>query len=186
MEVKKASPSAPAIKWALIGVVTSIILTYAFDLSNIDPNSKLRWISYIPFIAFLCLSQKEYRNQLGGYLTYGEGFQAGLLYSVFMGILAAIFTYLYFAVLSPEMLEKILASSEAQLQAKNMSQDQIDTAMSMTRKFMKPGIMAVFGLIGTIIMGVIIALITAAIFKKERPPFLNAGYDEPQPLDSTV
>jgi hypothetical protein len=50
---------------------------------------------------------------------------------------------------------------------------------------MKPGIMAVFGLIGTIIMGVIIALITAAIFKKERPPFQTAAYDDSQP-DSTV
>lgn len=186
MEVKKTSPSAPAIKWALISVVASIIFTYAFDLTNIDFNSKVRWISYIPFIAFLCLTQKEYRDKLGGFLTYGEGFVAGLLYSVFTGLFAAIFTYVYLAILSPEMIAKMLASTEAALQAKNTPQDQIDTAMAMTTKMMKPALMAVFGLLGTVITGAIIALISAAFLKKERSPFDVPGYNDPQALDATV
>jgi hypothetical protein len=180
MEVKKASPSKPAIKWALIGLITSIVITYAFQFLNVDVTSSAKYISYLPFIGFLCLTQQEYRNDLGGYMTFGEGFLSGFLYALFLGVLSAVFTYLYFAILSPEMAEKILTSTQAQLEAKGtLSSEQVETAMSMTRKYF--AIFAVVGgLFGSLIMGVVVALIGAAIFKKERPPFaadLADNYD---------
>jgi len=185
MEVKKASPSAPAIKWAVINLLTSIVITYAIQFSNLDPNSPIKYIGLIPFFAFLLLTQKEYRDQLGGFMTFGEGFLSGFLYSVFTGILSAIFIYLYYAILSPEMVEKTLTSTQSQLEAKGMSQEQIDAAMNITRKYF-----AIFGAVGAVffsaILGVIGGLIGAAIFKKERSPFDTPGYNDPQPLDSTV
>jgi len=187
MTSTKVSPSPTAIKWALIGLVTSIIITYAFQFLNVDPNSGLKWINYIPFIGFLLLTQKEYRDKLGGYMTFGEGFLSGFLYSVYLGILTAIFTYLYFAILSPEMVDKILAATEAKMATQGLSQEQTDQAMGMTRKFLSPGVMAIFGLVGSLFMGAIIALIGAAIFKKERPPFIAADdYIVPTPSDPSV
>ncbi|WP_184549704.1 DUF4199 domain-containing protein [Mucilaginibacter sp. FT3.2] len=186
METKKASPSVPAIKWALISLIASIIITYAFQFLNLDINSKIRWVNYLVFIAFLCLTQKEYRDQLGGYMTFGEGFLSGFLYSVFLGALTAVFTYIYFAILSPDMISKILAASEAKLSSDGLSPEQKDQAMSMTSKFVTAPVMAVFGFVGSLIMGAIVALIGAAIFKKERSPFDVPGYNDPQPSDSTV
>jgi hypothetical protein len=185
MEVKKASPSTPAIKWALINLVTSIIITYVIQFANLDPNSPVKYIGLIPFFGFLLLTQKEYKDQLGGFMTFGQGFLSGFLYSVFTGILSAIFLYLYYAVLSPEMVEKTVASAQAQLEAKGMSQEQIDAAMNITRKYFAV-IGAVSAVFGSAIMGVIGALIGAAIFKKERSPFDTPGYNDPEPLDSPV
>lgn len=185
MTAKKASPSQPAIKWALISLVMSIIITYAFQFLNVDPNSSVKYLNFLPFIAFLFLTQKEYRDKLDGYLTFGEGFLSGFLYSVFTGVLTAIFTYVYYAILSPEMVEKMISSTQAQLEAKNMSQEQIDSAMNITRKYF-----AVFGAVGAVfisaIIGAVIALIGAAIFKKERSPFDVAGYDDSTPIDPAV
>jgi hypothetical protein len=187
MEVKKASPSAPAIKWAVINLVTSIIITYGIQFTNADPNSAIKYLGLLPFIGFLLLTQKEYRDQLGGFMTFGEGFLSGFLYAVFTGILSAVFIYLYYAILSPQMVEKTIASTQAQLEAKGMSQDQIDTALNITRKY--------FAIIGSVaavfsaaFFGAIVALIGAAIFKKERSPFDVPGYndDEPKTLDPTV
>jgi hypothetical protein len=185
MEVKKASPSAPAIKWALISLVTSIIITYVIQFANLDPNSPVKYIGLIPFFGFLLLTQKEYRDQLGGFMTFGEGFLSGFLYAVFTGILSAIFLYLYYAILSPEMVEKLLSSTQSQLEAKGMSQEQIDTGMNITRKYFAV-IAAVSGVFFSAIMGVIGALIGAAIFKKERSPFDTPGYDDAKPLDPAV
>ena len=189
MEVKKASASAPAIKWALIGLVTSIIITYALQFLNADPNSATKYIGLIPFIAFLLLAQKEYKDQLGGYLTFGEGFVCGFLYAVFLGVLSAVFIYLYYAVLSPEMLAKLLASTQSELEKKNpnMTPEQVDQAMAMTSKFLGPISLSIFSLLGTLFMGAIVALVGAAIFKKVRPPFItSADYDDPKPLDPAV
>src|SRR5882757_3761124 len=129
MEIKKVSPSQPAIKWALIGLVTSIIITYAFQFLNVDPNSPAKYLNFLPLIVFLFLTQNEYKNLLGGYMTFGEGFLSGFLFAVFLGILSAIFTYLYYAILSPEMVDKILVASQAQMAQKGLSQEQMDKAL---------------------------------------------------------
>lgn len=184
MENKKVSASQPAIKWALIGLVTSIVITYAFQFLNADPNSPIKYLNLIPFVIFLFLAQKEYKDLLGGYMTFGEGFLSGFLYAVFAGVLSAIFTYLYYAILSPEMVDKILAASQSKLAEGGMSQDQIDKAMDISRKYF-----AVFGtlgaLFGSAIMGAIVALIGAAIFKKERSAF-DVPDTEGQAPDPTV
>jgi LytS/YehU family sensor histidine kinase len=43
--------------------------------------------------------------------------------------------------------------------------------MTFTRKFVGPKSIAIGALVSSIIMGVIVSLIGAAIFKKERSPF---------------
>ncbi|WP_121811822.1 DUF4199 domain-containing protein [Mucilaginibacter kameinonensis] len=188
MEVKKASPSQPALKWALINLIVSIVITYAFQFLNVDQTSSLKYLNYLPFIAFLLLTQKEFKDQLGGYLTYGQGFLSGFLYSIFTGVFIAIFTYVYFTILSPEMIDKIMDVSRKQMEAKGtMSQDQIDTAMGIATKY--------FAVIATVsvvfayaIFGAIVSLISAVVFKNERSPFDTAvdNFDAPKPSDPTA
>ena len=187
MEIQKTSPMPVIIKWGAIYVLASILLTYITQFLNIDPDSPIKWLSTLLFIAFLLLTQKEYRDINGGYLTFGEGFKAGFLFAILSGIVLSVFTYLYFAVLSPGMLQKLTASTEAKLAAKGMSQEQIDQAMSITSKFLSPVGMMISAVIGAAIMGAIIALIGAAIFKKDRPPILIADADNyKDPAEPTV
>lgn len=168
----KPNATKVATKWALIYTATAIVITYAFEFLNVDAtNSAAKYISYIPFIAFLCLTQKEFKEELGGYITYGNAFSAGFRYALFSGLLLAVFTYLYFAFLSPEMWDKVLDATQAEMEAKNQTPEQIDAAMGFMRG--KWGsIMIVFGTaVGLAIMGAIISLVTAAIFKKERSAY---------------
>lgn len=188
MEVKKASASQPALKWALINLITSIVITYAFQFLDIDPNSSLKYLSFLPFLAFLFLTQKEYKDQLGGYLTYGEGFLSGFLYAIFTGVFIAVFTYVYYTILSPDMVNKIIEASQKKMtEDGKLSQDQIDTALNMTRKYF-----AIFAVVGVvfiyILFGTIVSLIFAAILKKERSPFdtISDNYEAPTPTDPAV
>lgn len=171
MESTAPTPSKVAIKWALISFLVSIILTYAFQFLNLDTNSPVRYISYIFFIAFLLLGQKEFKDQLGGFITFGQAFVEGLLFAVFSGIMAAIFTYIYFSFLSPSVWDQAMAASQQKLEAAgNLSSAQIESAMTITKKY--GIIIATVGImIGTPIMGAIVSLIGAAIFKKERSAF---------------
>jgi hypothetical protein len=187
MTTVKASPSAPAIKWALIGTVTSIIITYALQFLNVDPNGATKYLGMLPFIAFLLLAQKEYKDQLGGYMSFGEGFLAGFLYSLFLGLLSAVFIYVYYKFLSPEMLQKILDSTRAELEKKDMSPEQIDKAMEVTSKVFGPVILTIVSFIISLLLGTVVALIGAAVFKKDRPAFMAANdYEAPQHIDPTV
>ncbi|MCR8560513.1 DUF4199 domain-containing protein [Mucilaginibacter sp. BJC16-A38] len=168
METIAPTPSKTAFKWALISFVTSIVLTYLYQFLKLDVNSPVKYVNYIFFITFLILSQKEYREQLGGFVTFGQAFVEGLLFSVFSGIMIAIFTYIYFTILSPDVWEQAMTASQQKLEAAgNLSSEQIESAMGITRKY--GVIIATVGvIIGTPILGAIISLIGAAIFKKER------------------
>ena len=91
METAKPSQAGVAIKWALINVITAIVITYIFQFLGTDISAPSRYLAYIPFIAFICLSQIEYRSKLTGFITYGQGFVEGLLFGVFSGIMMAVF-----------------------------------------------------------------------------------------------
>jgi hypothetical protein len=181
MEQTKANPNNVAIKWTLINVVTAIILTYVFQFANIGITASLRYLAYIPFIAFLFLGQKEFRDQLGGYMKFGEGFGIAWRYGIFGGLIMAVFIYLYYAVLSPEMYTKMLEEQRDAMAAKGLSSDQVDQGMQMMSK-MGMVFVVIGAAIGTAIAGIIVGLIGAAIFKKERSAF----DPQPTPTDPAV
>ncbi|WP_374951153.1 DUF4199 domain-containing protein [Mucilaginibacter sp.] len=170
METLAVNPTKIATKWAFIYLLVSIVITYAFEFLSIDQNSPAKYISYIPFIAFCFLAQKELRDQSGGYMSFGQGFSVGFRFGLFSGLLLAVFVFIYLKFLSPDMLVKSIEQQQVALSEQGMSQDQIDKAMDMGTKYG-----AIFGAvataIGSLILGCIIALIGAAIFKKERTAY---------------
>ena len=167
MENSKPKPFDIAVKWAAIYVIASIVLTYTWQFLNIDPNTSVKYIGFLIFVVFLILALKEQRDKQGGFVTFGESFVAGLFYSIISAVVISIFTYLYFAILSPQMYEKILDTTKAGLVEKGLSSDQIDQTMSIMSKY---GVLlaAVGSLFLMAIFGIIVSLIGAAIFKKER------------------
>jgi hypothetical protein len=167
MEQPRPNPAGVAIKWMLINIVTAIVLTYVFQFANIGVISPVRYLAYIPFIAFLLLAQKEFRDQLGGYMSFGEGFSIAWRYGVFSGLILAVFLYLYYAILSPEMYTKMLQEVRDSMAAKGLSSDQVDQGMQFLNK-MELFFVVLGAAIGTPITSMIIGVIGAAILKKER------------------
>jgi Protein of unknown function (DUF4199) len=167
MENSKPSSFSVTVKWALFYLIATIVITYGIQLLNIDQTSPVKYLTYLPFIAFLLLAQKEYRDKLSGFLTFGEGFLTGFLYAVFSGIMVAVFIYIYLGILNPHALDVAMESKRQELVDKGLSSDQIDQSIEIVKKYG-----AIIGAIGTLfvipIFGAIIALIGAAIFKKEK------------------
>jgi hypothetical protein len=170
METPKQNSTKIAFKWALISLVTSIVLTYVWQLLNVNPTSPVTYGGFIFFIAFLLFVQKEYRDQLGGFITFGEAFLSGFLFSVFAGIMTAIFIFIYYSYLSPQIYQLTLDAQRAAMEAKGASSDQIDQTMGIMNKYGKI-LTLIGGIVFTPIVGAVIALIGAAIFKKERSIF---------------
>ena len=167
------------LKWTLISVITSIIITYVFQFANVDQSSPIKYISSIPFIVYLFLAQKEYKDQSGGYISFNKAFSTGFKYAIFSALILAVFTYLYLAILSPQIYDKIMDQAQQQLTDKGqLSTEQIDSAMEISRKY---GV--IFASVGIVIfntmIGGILALIGAAIFKNERPLFTAEEYSDP-------
>ncbi|MGZ3814539.1 MAG: DUF4199 domain-containing protein [Mucilaginibacter sp.] len=181
MEQLKPNLNNIAVKWAAIYLVTAIAITFVVEIAKIDPDSVVKYLSYIPLFAFLLLTQKEYKNQMGGYVNFGESFNSGFRYGLFSALFFAVFLYVYLTVISPEVFTKSIEGQRDAMAAKGLSAEQIDKGLEIAKKY-GAILGAIFVIIWYLILTAIIALIGAAIFKNERSAFDR----ESSTIDPTV
>lgn len=155
----------------LIGVVYSLIM-YFMDMSF----NKVQGYVFLVILLFLLYNFiRSYRNNyLYGYITYGQAVGAGVIISLYYSVVIAVFTYILYAFIDPDLIKKQLAMAEELLMKKGTTQQAIDAAMSIQTKIMKPAIMAPFSILGTMIRGTIMSLIVSIFLKKEGNPLVDS------------
>jgi Protein of unknown function (DUF4199) len=161
----------------IVGLVIIIysVLLYVFDLNLIQA---LGYVVYVIFIAGFFLGTKAFRdNNLNGNISYGRAFGYSIVILLIGSIIYSIYSYFLVAVIDPDLIDKMLALGEEKMLQQGMSDDQIEMAQSMQKKFMSPGIMSVIGFFGLMFIGTILALITSAIVKKDGDPYQEAMQD---------
>lgn len=156
----------------LIGVVFTLVLWF-LDLTF---NRNASYIFLLIAVFLLYYFIKSYRdNYLHGMITYGQSVGAGMIITVYQSIVAAIFGYLLYTVIDPELTEKSLAFAEEQIRATGkVPEDMIGKSIEMQRKFMKPAIMAIFSIVGSLFFGLIMSLIVSIFTRKEGNPLIDA------------
>lgn len=163
------TPARVALKWGLItGVALILYSTILYTLDQAT-NRGLSVIIYVILIGGLVLGMREYRTANAGYMTYGEGMSLGALLSAVAGFLSSLFTVFYTQIIDPGFQARITEQVREQMEeAGNMSDEQIDQAIEIMGKFQSPGLAFIFGIVGTILIGVVFSLVIAAILRKNK------------------
>jgi hypothetical protein len=155
-------------------IIFSLII-YFLDLTY---ASGVNWVSYIILVAGIILILKNYRDkQLNGIMSYSRGLGMGTAVSVVAAFIVAIYLFILFKYIDPDLIEQAMRIQEEKMLEKGMPEDQIEMASDMGRKFTTPIMTSVFGFLGNAIMGFIISLIAAAFIKKEGDGYSNAMKD---------
>ena len=154
---------------ALIGI--SLVL-YLLDQTE---ASWVQWVSYAVIAALIYMGTQAKRTAQGGILSYGQGLATGVGIAFFGSVLVAFYTFVFFRFIDPDMLQELIIRTEDGMYAQGMPDDQVEMAMSMTRKFMQPGPMAVLVVLTYTFVGFLISLITAAILKRDGDPFASVA-----------
>ena len=125
---------------ALIGVVYSLVI-YFLDLSF---NKVQGWIFMVIQIVVLFFLVKSYRdNYKYGMITYGEALGAGVIIFLYYAIIMAVFTYLLYAVIDPDLIDKQLAFVEEEMIKRGVPESAMEAGMKVQEKMMKPAMTAV-------------------------------------------
>ena len=170
------TPRLPIKKFAinnglLLGLL-SIVLGVIFYV--LDMHLERNWISSILSLALttgvIIYAFKQYKGANEGFMTLGQAIKLGLGIALIAGIIGVIFNYLLMNVIEPDMINQIMEKQqEAMIESNpNMTDQQLEAASEMTAKFMTPGMMAAFGLIGSLFFGFIISLITGLVMKRDK------------------
>lgn len=167
MEKKVTSPAVKGI------IISLLLIVYALGIQLLDlsKNRGLGAIQFLLFVGAVIWSGIYYAKQMEGNVTFGNVFSHSFKVTAAIAAIMVVFTAILLKFISPEQLEQGIQEARADMEAKNMSDDQIDNAINITRKFAFP-----FAIAGVLIMfmfvGLIASLIGAGVAKKNpRDPF---------------
>lgn len=127
-----------------------------------------QWISYLSYLllcVMIIIAVVNYAKSKDGLVTFGQcfgwGFKTSMIITVFYLVYLVIFILIF-----PDFKDQLMQITRESLEKKNMSEDVIDSSMSMMDKMFY-----IFMFIGSIffflIVGVIGSLLGAAFAKKK-------------------
>ncbi len=154
----------------LLGIIIGVY-TIILYITELEQNKVLAWGGVAFLIGAIFIGMKEYRKQNNDFMSYGQGVGLGSLIAAIGGLLSAMFTTFYIRVIDMTPIQRGLDVTRETLEKQGMDDSKIDEALEMAEKFQTPGMMFALGVVGTLVMGLVISLIVAAILQKKRPVF---------------
>jgi len=152
----------------MLGIVL-IGISLIFYILHADLQSKLPQIlSYGLMVAVLIIGIRSYRDQdLKGQISYGKSLGTGTLIALFGSVITAFYTYIFFHFIDPSMVDRILELSQQKMAERGgMTDEQVEMALNMSRKFMTPGWMFTFTILSYTFVGFVMSLIASAFLKR--------------------
>lgn len=161
----KSSVISVGVKYGLILSLVSVVYFLALVLSGQNAfDNKWSWLSVIFSIGIMILGHKAFKDEGNGFMSFGQGVGVGFWISLVSVIVGGIFTFVYSTMIDPAVMDLFFDKQMEDMQAKNMPDDQIEMAVSWTKKLFWP-MYIFFG----VFFGVLIALIVSIFTQKKYP-----------------
>jgi len=165
------------VKWGLITGMVYVIFSLVSNLMGVQQGGNMMLGMLMNVLIFggtfftLYLGIKETRDQgLNGYLTPGQAIRAGLGMALIAALISGVFSVIYMKFIDPEMASRIMAAAEAQLDARNIPEDQREFSRKISGFMLNPVILIPFTIIWICFWGLIKAAIAGQMLKNPAPP----------------
>lgn len=163
--------------WAAINIAIFLVIYYVkADWMGNTLYQVIQFLIGLGLAIYFCM---DLRKKLGGYWSFKEALGTIFIMFVTQALIVYFFTIIFGKFIEPEYavkMEEITVNATTSMMEKmGSSPEEIDEVLEKSAENSNmSGKKILTGLGGVIIMYFIGALIFAAIFKKERPMFVNA------------
>ncbi len=161
------------IKYGLFAALAAIffsLITYVTGLNRQE------WFSYVGFISilipiyFISTGIKVKRDrELQGFISYGKAFNEGMIISFIQSLIYSAYSYVYFLFIDPGIIDFQKQKTIEKWQEQGMDEAQIEKMLGFSEMWMNPTAFTITSFFVTILVGIVISLIAAAILKKINP-----------------
>lgn len=157
-----------AMLWGLLIALGTMISTTAYYTSGNMFSSTKTWIEGVILIVGIILCSQAYRATLSEneYFPYKKSLGLGIATSFFASLILALFTFILYKYIDPELINQIIINTEEKLMAAGINDDMIEMQIEMQHKIIKPSLIAIGTIFNISITGLIIALITSIFTQK--------------------
>lgn len=174
VSVWKANINAGVIL-GLLGIIWTLVLWF-FDQTT---NQTLGMVFYVVIIIGLFLGIRSYRDKyLNGFITYGQSLGAGVIIMLYYSVITAVFIFILYKFIDPNLLDKMLAMAEEQLAERGLGEGMIEQSMQIQKKIMTPLVMSISSVFSGVFMGTILSLIISLFTRREGNPLIESIEEE--------
>jgi hypothetical protein len=176
-EDQKVSNAVLALKWGVIGGISSFILTLITKYSGLeeDFSETLGWVSFLATLfintTILYLALKEVRSNQDDLISYGQGLGNSLLIGAVWGVISGGFNYVYLNFIDQGVLQKQLDIAREKLESQGLTESQIEDAEKITKMMLGPGIQFMIIVFFSVLFTFLLGLIVSAILRREKSIF---------------
>ena len=154
------------------GLITGLVMTVystILNMAGFTQSSPLHYLTFLMLIGGLVYGMRDFKEQNGGYMTYGQGLGVGTLTSAVAGLLSSLVSTFYIKFVDPSVLQRTMDEQRIQLEERGMSDTQIDQAMKLAESM--SGFSFLFATLAVAFFGFLLSLVVAAIVKRDRDVF---------------
>ncbi|MEJ7822172.1 MAG: DUF4199 domain-containing protein [Chitinophagaceae bacterium] len=170
---QKVTPTT--VKGFIIGLIM-IVISIIASFMELQANGYFQWLGYGIFLIGVILSISQYGKQINYNSTFGNYFAHGFKVSALVTLMMIVFLVVFMTVF-PEFKDKAMEEAKKGMAEKNMSEDQVEQALNMTKKFFMVFLIG-GALLGYLLFGAIASVIGAAITKKDPHPLQDINQIE--------
>lgn len=171
-EDNKNSIYKNAANYGLILGLAIVIYTLILHFLGAGQNRFAGWATFVFTAVAVYVGTKSFRDKMQeGYISFGKALGSGMLIVVFASLIQSVFTYIFFAYLSPESMQDMFVAMEEAMLETGTPEDQIEMSVEMMKSFTSPMSLAITGIFTSAFVGLIISLVIAAFVKNEKNIF---------------
>ncbi len=167
---------------AMVGIIFALAPSLLNTAENKGLGIAINMLSLFITVVIFFITLKKYREEeLGGYMTFGRGFQFVFFASIIVAIVTSIFVFIQMKYIDPSMMDAAMNQQMADMEKQGMTEEQMEVATKVTGFFKTPMAIGLITLVGQLFWGALIGVIYGAIMKKWPPPaqFTAPVYKDP-------
>ncbi len=158
---------------AILGLLTVFVSVLSYVINGAENLERPFWekaLGYLVIIGVITMGIKKFKELNNGNLKIGDAIKTGVGIALIGGLIVGVYIFIFFNYIEPGFIDRIMEMTQEKMIEQNpdMDEDQMEMALSMSKKFMSPLAMMFFSVIGNLIMGLIISLVAGLIMKHEE------------------
>lgn len=161
------------VKLGIIAGVINCAAWYAFAKSlgyySLNIEQYRYYVTLILLLLGIFISIYFERKNNKGCIDFKNAVKCGILYTLVIALILAIFNYLYYKFIAVDAIDFFVADVRKKMEADKLKEENIVSTVEVVRSYF--GQFRIF--MSTVIMGVIISLISGAFLRRKNstPPF---------------
>ena len=157
------------VKLGIAGGILNCIAWFAFSkvfgYYTISVDQYRYYVTLLLLLAGVFVSVYYERKEFGGYIEFKEALKSGFLFTLVLGFFLAVFNFIYYKFIAVDAIDYFLNEARKTMEDGKVKEELITKNLEVLKSYFGPFRM----LMSTVIMGVILSLLAAAIFRKKNP-----------------